>query len=154
VRPVIPTGVVEQIWADPIHHESTVGGGPNNAAPVKQPFDQTIVLVKVKIQNPSKIPIFVRDMTATVTLPSETHDSSAAGAGDFRRIFIAYPELAQHQADPLPRDTTIPPGASAEGLMAFNFPLTKQQWDTHTALTLTISFVHQADITLNAPDLK
>jgi hypothetical protein len=151
-KPVEPSGAIGQMWVYPIHRESTMGGGPNNAAAVKQPFDEVLVLAKVKVNNPGKIPIYIREMTATVALPQgETHDSVAAGASDYKQIFVAYPETAAHKQDPLLRETAIAPGASAEGLVVFSYQLTKEQWDTRTALTPTISFIHQADIILKSP---
>jgi hypothetical protein len=152
-KPVKPSGQVEQIWVYPIHRESKFGGGGAGQAPgVAQDFDQLFVIAKVKIDNPGKIPIFVRDMSAVVTLPQDvTQTSQAAGRSDFNQIFAAYPETAEHKDAPLLRDTSIAPGTSAEGLLVFNYTLTKEQWNTHTALDVTISFVHQADIILKSP---
>lgn len=151
-KPVQPQGQVEAVWVYPIHRQSNYGGGGTGQAPgIEQTFDQLFVLAKVKIDNPGKIPIFIRDMSAVVTLPPDvTKASQAAGRSDFSQIFVAYPETAEHKQEPLLRDTSIAPGSSAEGLVIFNYPLTKEQWDTHTALDVTISFVHQADIVLKA----
>ena len=151
-KPVVPTGQVEQVWVYPIHHESTVGGGKAGMVGVKQPFDQIIVLAKVKVDNPSKIPIYLRDINSVLTLPqNQSVSSAAAGASDFGKVFIAYPETAAQKQAPLLRESTIAPGASGEGLLVFSYSMTKQQWDSRESLDVIISFVHQADLTLRAP---
>lgn len=150
-KPVTPTGSVEQTWVYPIHRESTVGGGGAGMVGVKQDFDQLMLLARVKIVNPGKIPIYVRDISATVSMKGQDAVSSAAaGRGDFDRVFVAYPEMAAQKQTPLTRDTTVAPGASAQGLLVFSFPLTKQQWDAHSAVDVTVSFIHQPDLVLKA----
>lgn len=152
-KPVEPTGSIEQLAVFPIHRNSMMGGGNGSGAAVNQGFDQLFVLAQIKVENPGKIPVFVKEIAAEVSLPQgETHTSAAAGGADFNRIFVAYPEMAPRKGPPLLRETTIEPGASSQGLVAFAYPLTKEQWDTHTGLNVTISFVHQADLVLKAPN--
>jgi hypothetical protein len=89
----------------------------------------------------------------------ETHDgdqqrSLAAGKSDFQSAFIAYPQLVSMKQDPLMRDITLQPGQSAEGLMIFHYPMTKDQWDARHSFAAVISFRHQKELSLPWPPAK
>jgi hypothetical protein len=67
------------------------------------------------------------------------------------RVFQAYPSLNSLRADPIPRDLTLTPGQSVEGLAIFNFPISKEQWDKLQAAKVAISFMHQKDLEFVIP---
>lgn len=149
--PVI-TGEVDPLSTTFIHREMAPdpsGGG--GMVGVHQPFDQVLVLANVKIHNQSKVPVFVHDMSAVVSLPDMDRRGLAAGQSDFSRVFVAYPQMALLKREPLLRDITIQPHSSAEGQLVFNYPLTKEQWDARRSFDITIAFQHQKDLTLQAP---
>jgi hypothetical protein len=49
------------------------------------------------------------------------------------------------------RDLTMAPGDSVQGLTIFNFPITKEQWDTLQSAKVLVSFMHQKNLELLLP---
>jgi hypothetical protein len=151
-KPPVITGEVAPVSTYFIHREMTpdaAGGG--GMVGVHQPFDQVLVLANVKIHNQSKIPVFIHDLWAVVSLPDLDRRALAAGQSDFSRVFLAYPQMAPSKREPLVRDITIQPHSTAEGQLIFNYPLTKEQWDARHSFDISISFMHQRDLTIRAP---
>ena len=124
---------------------------PKSIAPVEDNFDETIIIADVRLHNQSQGPVFLADMSALLKLPSEEDHSLAATSADFNRVFVGYPALAPMKQQPLPRDITISAGATVEGQPVFNYPITKEMWDKRQSLELTLSFIHQKDLVLLAP---
>jgi hypothetical protein len=151
-KPPVVTGEILHLTAYPIHRESKANQfNTQSVAPVESKFDEIIVVADVRLHNQSQGPVFLADMAALLKLPTEEDRSLAATASDFNRVFVAYPELAPMKQQPLLRDITIPAGATAEGQLIFNYPITKEQWDQRRSLELTLSFTHQKDLVLLAP---
>jgi hypothetical protein len=151
-KPPVVTGEILHLSAYPIHRESHASiFATRSTAPAENTFDQVIVIADVRVHNQSQGPVFLSDMSALVKLPTEEDRSLAAIPSDYNRVFIAYPQLAPMKQQPLLRDTTIPAGATAEGQLVFNYPLTKEQWDQRHSLDITLSFLHQKDLVLPAP---
>jgi hypothetical protein len=73
----------------------------------------------------------------------------AASDKDMDRVFQAYPSLSYLRGDPIPRDITLSPGQSAEGLAIFNYPITKEQWDTLQTAKVVVQFMHQKNLEIN-----
>jgi hypothetical protein len=151
-KPAVAVGEITHLTAYPIHRvsNSALDAEPR-AAKVENTFDQIIVIAEVRLRNQSKIPIYLSDISALLTLPNEEDRSFAANATNYNRLFLAYPELAPMKQQPLLRDATIPAGETVEGQLIFNYPITQDQWNARKSLDVTISFVHQNDITLTAP---
>jgi len=151
-KPPVAAGEIMHLTAYPIHRVSNAAlAATPNAAKVENTFDQIIIVADVRLHNQSQGPLFVSDMSALLELPSEEDHSLAANASDYNRVFIAYPELLPMKREPLLRDTTIPQGATADGQLIFNYPITKDQWDQRKSLDITISFLHQKDLVLPVP---
>lgn len=150
--PPVAVGEITHLTAYPVHRVSNSALEANlRAAKVENTFDEVIVVAELRLRNQSSGPIFLSDMSALLNLPTEEHRSLAATTSDYDRVFIAYPELVPMKRDPLLRDTTIPAGGTAEGQLIFNYPITKDQWDMRRSLDITISFLHQKDLVLPAP---
>jgi hypothetical protein len=151
-KPPVAVGEITHMTAYPIHRDSKGEHAADpNAARLENSFDQVIVIAEVRIHNQSKVPLFPMDMDGVLSLPGEDHHSFAAGSDNYNRLFIAYPELQQARRQPLVRDATIAPGETAEGQLVFNYPITKDQWDLRRSFEVTVSFQHQKDLTLPAP---
>jgi hypothetical protein len=151
-KPPVVAGEILHLTAYPIHRESKANEfATQSIAPVETKFDEIVVIADVRLHNQSEGPVFLADMSALLKLPSEEDRSLAASTSDFNRVFVAYPALAPIKQQPLLRDITIPAGATAEGQLVFNYPLTKEQWDQRQSLELTLSFTHQKDLVLLAP---
>lgn len=151
-KPPPVVGEVLHLTAYPIHSESKANQfATQSIAPVESTFDQIIVIADVRLHNQSQGPVFLADMSALLKLPSEEDHSLAATSSDFNRVFVAYPALAPMKQQPLLRDITIPAGATVEGQLVFNYPITKEVWDKRQSLELILSFTHQKDLVLLAP---
>ncbi len=122
-----------------------------SVGPAENTFDEIIIIADVRLHNQSEGPVFLADMAAMLKLPTEDDRSLAASTSDFNRVFVAYPALAPMKQQPLLRDITIPAGATVEGQLVFNYPITKEQWDQRQSLNLILSFTHQKDLVLLAP---
>ncbi len=150
-KPLAASGEVTHITGYPIHKVTDTIPYVSKAARVEQNFDEIIVIAQVRLHNQTQGPLFVSEMSCLVGLPGEEHRSLAANINDYNRVFVAYPELLPMKQQPLLRDTTIAAGDTIEGQLIFNYPITKDQWDLRRSVDITISFLHQNDLVLPAP---
>lgn len=102
--------------------------------------DETILLVQARITNISQQPLTIFDLNADVKLSGENNQSLAAMPEDIDRLMQRFPELTSMRIPPLARHQVIAPGQSAEGLMVFAYPWTKEQWSQHKNAQIIVSF--------------
>ena len=126
----------------------TSGFDANGAAMAKETYDEVLVFARVRLHNQSKQPLFLHEILTNATLSDGIHSSYAATAGDFDRIFVAYPELAALHGKSLSPETNLDPGQSVEGEIVSSFRLTKQQWDERKLLDFTFAFRYQPNLAL------
>jgi hypothetical protein len=152
-RPPVAAGEILTMNLYPVHTLVNNGGGGDNGMPGKpEYYDQLLILAKVKIRNQTDIPLFMQDISATIKLPDGTEQVNVtAGDKDIDRVFQAYPSLSYLRADSIPRDITLTPGQSVQGLTIFNFPITKEQWDTLQSAKVVVSFMHQKNLEILLP---
>jgi hypothetical protein len=147
----VHAGQVVSVQVYPIHRELSTGsglGGVNGGANV---YDEVIVIADVKIKSTTKLPLFLHDMWADVTMPNgDVQQSLAASGEDYRKVFVAYPALAAQQKTPMPRDITLTPGQEVEGQMIFNIPITEKDWNARKQFDVVVGFIHQKDLVLHA----
>lgn len=119
--------------------QSPQGPGMPGSLPAQE---ETVLLVQARVTNVTKQPISIFDLVAQVKLPGEStgDHSSAALPEDIDRVMQRFPELNSMNMAPLTRHTVIAPGASAQGLMVFAYPWSKQQWDQHQTAQIVVSF--------------
>ncbi|MHB8304359.1 MAG: hypothetical protein ACYDC6_16355 [Acidobacteriaceae bacterium] len=110
--------------------------------------DETIVLVEARVTNVSQKPLTIFDIVSDVLLNQADSESSSAMPDDIDRLFQRFPDLASMRMQPLSRHEVIAPGNSAEGLLVFNYPWTKQQWDQHTQAQVVVSFQNGRSVVL------
>jgi hypothetical protein len=145
--PAPVNGVVEAVWAHPMHVESS-GFDANGAPMPKESFDQVYVFTQVKLTNQTKGPLFLSSILTNATLGDGIHSSYAASATDYERIFLAYPTMPVPHGKALPLDTTIEAGQSVEGTVVSAFHIGKQDWDARKDLNFTFAFRYQPSLTL------
>jgi hypothetical protein len=151
-KPPVAAGEVLQVTLYPVHTRINNGGGVDGMAGSSEFYDQLLILTRIRVRNQTDIPLFLQDIRAKVTLPDGSQQVNVvAGAKDMDRVFQAYPSLNSLRADPIPRDITLTPGQSVEGLAIFNFPFTKDQWDKLQTAKVAISFIHQKDLEFVVP---
>jgi len=125
-------------------------GGNDGMAGTSESYDQVIVLTKVRIRNQTDIPLFLEDVGSAIKLPDGSEQTNVAASNqDMDRVFQAYPSLGYLRADPIHRDITLTPGQAVEGLAIFNYPITKEQWDTLQTAKVVVQFMHQKNLEIN-----
>jgi hypothetical protein len=114
--------------------------------------DDLYVLTTVKVQNTLKIPLFIKDITATLETAEGTTDSeSAVEKNDIENLYTTFPKLKPLASAPLYREITIEPGQSAEGMVLLHFPITQAVWDSRKSATVYIDLYHQGKIPVVIP---
>jgi hypothetical protein len=146
-KPVAATGEIEQVWAY-IHHAESSGLDASGATVAKDSFDQVLVFALVKLHNQSNQPLFLHNVMTNATLDDGIHSSYTASAGDYDRVFIAYPNLTIPHGKALSLDTTIAPGQTVEGTVVSSFRMTRQQWDARKDLSFTFGIRYQPNLVL------
>lgn len=146
-KPPAAVGTVEQVWARPMHTE-TSGFDAAGAPMPKQSFDQVLVFTRVKLHNQSDKPLFLHQVMANATMDDGIHTSYAAIPSDYDRVFVAYPELAPLHGNSLPSEATLEAGQTIEGTFVSAFRTSKQQWDARKNLSFTFAFQYQPSLIL------
>jgi hypothetical protein len=109
-----------------------------------QSQDDLYVLTTLHIVNPLKFPIFIKDFTGTlITADGQLINSSAIQKGDLPDLYTAFPNVKKLASTPLYRDTTIPPGQSAEGMVILHFSADKDAWAYRKSANVSVDFYHQ-----------
>lgn len=148
----VHAGQVTSLYAYPIHRELSTGSGLGGVNGGPNITDEVIVIADVRIKSTTKLPLFLHDMYGNLTLPNgQVEQSLAASGSDYRKVFVAYPDLASQQKTPVPRDVTMTPGQVIEGQLVFHYPITAAQWNGRQAFDVDIQFIHQDDLVLHTP---
>jgi hypothetical protein len=149
-KPPVASGEVLASTVYPVHATINNGAGGNDGmAGSSESIDQVIILTKIRIRNQTDIPLFMQDIGSSIKLPDGTEQTNVAASDqDMKRVFEAYPSLSYLRADPIHRDITLSPGQAAEGLAIFNYPITKDQWDTLQTAKVVVQFMHQKNLEL------
>jgi hypothetical protein len=151
-KPPVAAGEILTMNLYPVHALVNNGGGPEGMQGQGEYYDQLLILAKIRIRNQTDIPLFMQDISATIKLPDGSEQVNVTAADkDMDRVFQAYPSLSYLRADSIRRDITLTPGQSVQGLTIFNFPITKEQWDTLQSAKVVVSFMHQKNLELLLP---
>lgn len=109
-----------------------------------QSQDELYVLTNLRIDDRLRLPLFLKDFTATLTTADgQEVTTSAIEKDDLAAVYTAFPELKQLTSEPLLRETMIAPGQSAEGMVLLHFPVAKDVWDHRRTATLNLDLYHQ-----------
>jgi len=147
-KPPVATGEIVEVWAHPQHSESS-GTDASGAPMPKESFDQVLVFAHVKLHNQGKDPLFLHNVMTNAKLDEGIDSSYAASAGDYDRVFIAYPTMpVPHGKALTTTDATINPGQTLEGEFISSFRLNKQQWDARKDLNFSFAFRYQPSLVL------
>ena len=110
------------------------------------------VLTTLRIDDKLHDPLFISDMTSTLTTADDAvTTTSAVEKNDLNAIYIAFPQIKPLTGTPLLRESTIPIGGHAEGMVILHFPITQADWDNRKSATLTVTFYHQGPTTITIP---
>jgi hypothetical protein len=151
-KPPVAAGEILTMNLYPVHALVNSGGGPEGMPGQGEYYDQLLILAKIRIRNQTDIPLFMQDISATIKLPDGSEQVNVTASDkDMDRVFQAYPSLSYLRTDSIRRDITLSPGQSVQGLTIFNFPITKEQWDTLQSAKVVVSFMHQKNLELLLP---
>lgn len=151
-KPPVAVGQIVKLDVTPIHTEMRVGAGAQGIQGGIDTYDQLLILAQVQVRNQSKNPLYLHDMWSDLTTNNGDEERSlAANKTDFQSVFVAYPQMTSFKQEPLLRDITVQPGQSAQGLVIFHYPITKDQWDARHGFQAVISFMNQKNLILPWP---
>jgi hypothetical protein len=151
-KPPVAAGEILTMNLYPVHALVNNGGGSEGMPGQGEYYDQLLILAKIKIRNQTDIPLFLQDIAATIKLPDGSEQVNVTASDkDMDRVFQAYPSLNFLRGESIRRDITLTPGESVQGLTIFNFPITKEQWDTLQSAKVVVSFMHQKNLELLLP---
>jgi hypothetical protein len=106
--------------------------------------DVLYVFTTLRIDDRLRLPLFLKDFTATLTTgEGEEITTSAVEKLDLDNVYTSFPGLKPLASEPLLRDTMISPGQSAEGMILLHFPVTKEVWDHRRTAVLNVDLYHQ-----------
>ena len=98
-----------------------------------------MVAATVTLQNPSKKPLWVHTIGATlVTADGKEFKDNAASAVDFERYFQALPTLREHATDALVPELKLMPGDQKRGTVVVSFPITLDQFNSKKSFKIVI----------------
>jgi hypothetical protein len=108
--------------------------------------DDLYVLTTLRIDDRLRLPLFLKDFTATLTpADGEEVTTSAVEKQDLENVYTSFPALRPLATEPLLRETMISPGQSAEGMILLHFPVTQDVWDRRRSAILNVDLYHQGE---------
>jgi hypothetical protein len=114
--------------------------------------DNLYVLANLRVDDPLRLPLFLKDFTATVTTADDQKiTTSAAEEKELPNIYTSFPGIKPLASSPLRRETLIAPGSSAEGMVLLQFPITKATWDSRKSAILNVDLYHGGDFPITIP---
>jgi hypothetical protein len=151
-KPPVASGTVLTVNLYPVHTLVNSGGGTDGMQGTGEYYDQLLILAKIKVTNQTNIPLFLQDISSAIRMPDGSEQTNVtAGDKDMDRVFQAYPSLSYLRTDSIPRDTTLNPGQSVQGLTIFNYSITREQWNTLQSAKVVVSFMHQKNLEIPIP---
>ncbi|WP_353073542.1 hypothetical protein [Tunturiibacter gelidiferens] len=127
-----------------IYPAHTVFKGESILVGHDQGQDDLYVLTTLRITDGLRLPLFLKDFTATLTTgDGQEITTSAVEKDDFANLYTTFPALKPLASEPLLRETMISPGQSAEGMILLHFPVTQAVWDHRRTAILNVDLYHQ-----------
>lgn len=118
----------------------------------EQVQDDLYVLATVRLQDDLKLPIFVKDITATLTTSDgAVMSASATEKLDLPNLYTTFPALVPLSGPPLLRETELEPGAAAEGMVLLHFPVAEAIWKQRRSAVISVDLYHQGPLTVAIP---
>ncbi len=114
----------------------------------KEGQPNSMLAIQVSLKAVGAKPLYIKAITAELTMPNDSYTDDAASASDFDRYFQAYPDLKDHAMKPLAVETKIPPGSQESGTVIVTFPVDPAGFDTRKSLTVTVQPYDQKAIVL------
>jgi hypothetical protein len=114
--------------------------------------DDLYVLATVRIDDRLKLPLFIKDITGTLTAQDGAElTTSAVEKDDLASVYLAFPALKPIAGPPLLREIEIQPQSSAEGMVMLHYSIPESTWKHRKSASVTVEFYHQDPITVALP---
>jgi hypothetical protein len=119
----------------------------------QQTEDHLYVAINLHITDRLNLPLFIKDLTATLTTSEgEVLTASAVEKQDLPSVYAAFPAVkAMVSSPPLFRETLIDPSGSAEGMVLLHFPITLDTWNHRRSAVLHVDLYHQGPLSITIP---
>jgi hypothetical protein len=109
------------------------------------------ILTTLHIENHLADPLFLKDFHAVLDTGNGELRTSAIEQADLSAVTNEFPELKPKLANPLLRETSVPVGKAADGVVVLQFPITQAMWEARKFATLTIDLYHQDSLAVAIP---
>ncbi len=114
--------------------------------------DDLYVLATVRIEDKLGVPLFLKDLRATLTNPDGTvFETSAVEQPDLKAVYAAFPGVGDLATRPLLRESSVAPKQIVDGMVLLQFPVPQSVWNQRKSATVTIDFYHQPSMTVEIP---
>jgi hypothetical protein len=133
----------------PIHTGFSSGSQLVGAQATSQ--DDLYVFTTVRIDDKLKLPLFIKDITGTLTTDQGDTTVSAVEKADLPNLYTTFPNIKPFAGPPLLRESSIDPGQSAEGMVLLHFLVDKPTWDNRKSAVVIIDFYHQGPLPVTIP---
>ncbi len=143
----VADATVTQVSVQPEHTSFVTGS--KVVGTTTQSEDDLYVLATVRIHDDLGLPLFIKDLTGTMTTPDGTDiTTSAIEKNDLDSVYQAFPSLKSMSGPPLLREIEIAPGTTAEGMVMLHYSATDADWKQRKSASITVEFYHQDPITV------
>ena len=118
--------------------------------------DSIYIIPLLRIKNTGDVPLFIKDITGSVTLSDGRDDAGRLiGARDRERLQQLVPGIApllkQANLPALDPEATVAPHTTAEGYSIFLYTMPSTEWDKRRAANVRLDFYHQDAVTIPLP---
>ena len=119
--------------------------------------DDLYALVTVRLTDHLRLPLFLKDITATL-IPNDGSlqpSTSAVEHAQLENLYTSFPALrkvaAAQSAPLLLRESRIDPNQTVEGYVILHFPVDAKTWNSRNDAVLTLDLYHQQSLTVPIP---
>ena len=140
----------------PLH--TVYGAAKGSVAAISAPETEEAIYVVplLRVQNRSDVPLFLKDVTGSVTLQDgRDNPGRLIGKRDRDRLQQLVPGIGPllHQANlpALDPEQQIAPNSTAEGYAIFLYTMPAAEWDKRQSATVRLDFYHQDAVTIPLP---
>ena len=116
-----------------------------------QAQDDLYVVATIRIDDKLKMPLFIKDITGTLTSGEGEETTTAVQKRDLDNLYVTFPALKPLVGVPLLPETDIQPGQHAEGMVLLHFSATQAAWDQRKSAVVTLDLYHQDPLTVTIP---
>jgi hypothetical protein len=135
---VVVVGIVLALFSYFGRSKPVAQGGITDVFAV-QSGDGVLVALQFNLTNTTDKPVFIHHLEAASNAGGkQLTDDHPLSAIDYPRYVKAFPDLAQHTANPIMPETRIQPGQRIAGAAVFYFDVSKDAFDSRQSLVLRV----------------